>query len=924
MKKLFLRSFGTGHGKNNSALPSTNESQTHWEHPFESRTSSSKAGSSPQSTRSGKHIDDSERFGMGPKLRRTRSLSSAAFRDQGQVDFYGSSDPSRTPGNSSSGFKQQCEPSSCCQSPSREMQFKTKQMEMPNDYYTSGFVRPSSRACYDSSGNSSTSVSSVSNRVLDRYIDGEQHQEINGSMNKCSQRNNGWRPPRAQCLPHTSTTASIKDKPRSYSSREAKGSISHLLSEEVGEYGFGNDSPQSIAKTVVDRLSQHHVVPKANSRELGENVPITVTDIHTRSSNGCFDPNSDLANQPCFPTDAPWKTVSEHMYETCKPSETNEDFDGELQKRAKEAEERVMYLSEELEQERFNQYRKFDVSDLIQIIKILTGERFTFALEISNLLQSRIADRTCAREELRQANAELESRTQKLEKEKIELQVGLEKELDRRSNDWSFKLEKYQLEEEGLRGRVRELAEQNVSLQREVSSLNKMVTENRTITTNLEQNIVDLTAKIDEKNEENKYLQINLSKLEEDYRGAIEGMDCIRKNYEEKEKECKDLHKSITRLSRTCNEQEKTIDGLRERLSEQFSNIQPVEKFDKQFERLKIEQMRLTGVELALRKELESCRVEVDSLRRENIKILTRLKDNGNESGAITFKLDNEMSARVYHLQNQGLVLLNESTQFCSKLLEFIKEKVGQFCPTEHRMEHIKNGLDGQFFIESEIKIQSLKHGIESLTMSLQKISMLLQAKSNPTSQTSGVDTLQLNCQYPEDGLRSELKAETLFSSLLREKLYSKELEVEQLQAELVTAVRGNDILKCEVQNGMDGLSCLTHKMKDLELQLRMKNEEISKLHMGVEESTRELESVKAILEKVSKERDMMLEEVNKYREKNMLLNSEVDVLKSNVETLEEDILLKEGQITILKDTIGSKSIDLLASPNSSWDFQLQ
>lgn len=107
-------------------------------------------------------------------------------------------------------------------------------------------------------------------------------------------------------------------------------------------------------------------------------------------------------------------------------------------------------------------------------------------------------------------------------------------------------------------------------------------------------------------------------------------------------------------------------------------------------------------------------------------------------------------------------------------------------------------------------------------------------------------------------------------------------------------------------------------------LQLRMKNEEISKLHMGVEESTRELESVKAILEKVSKERDMMLEEVNKYREKNMLLNSEVDVLKSNVETLEEDILLKEGQITILKDTIGSKSIDLLASPNSSWDFQLQ
>lgn len=624
-------------------------------------------------------------------------------------------------------------------------------MEMPNDYHTAGPVRPCSRTCYDSSGNSSTSSSTVSNRVLDRYIDGEQHQEINGCKSKCSQRNNGWRPPRAQCLPPSSTTASIKDKPRSYSSRETKSSLSRFLSGEVGEYEFGNDSPRSIAKTVVDRLSHHHVVSKATSKELGENVPITVTDIHSQSSNGCFDPSSDLATQPCFPTDEPRETVGGHIYEGCKPSKTDEGFDRELQKRAKEAEERIMFLSEELEQERFVQYRKFDVSDLIQIIKNLTGERFTLALEISSLLQSRIAERTCAREELRQANAELESRTQKLEKEKTELQIGLEKELDRRSSDWSFKLEKYQLEEEGLRGRVRELAEQNVSLQREVSSLNKRETENIIMTTNLEQNTLDLTAKIDEKNEQNKYLQLNLSKLEEDYRGAIEGMDCIKKNFEEKEKECRELHKSITRLSRTCNEQEKTIDGLRERFSEQFGDIQPMEKFDKQFEKLKREQLRLTGVELALRKELESYRVEVDSLRHENINILTRLKDNGNERGAITFKLDNEMSTRIYHLQNQGLILLNESTQFCAKLLEFIKEKVGQLHPTKHRMEHIENGLDGQFFLESETKIQGFKHGIQSLTMSLQKISMLLQAKSNPTSQSSGVDNaLQLNSQCKE------------------------------------------------------------------------------------------------------------------------------------------------------------------------------
>ena len=71
-----------------------------------------------------------------------------------------------------------------------------------------------------------------------------------------------------------------------------------------------------------------------------------------------------------------------------------------------------------------------------------------------------------------------------------------------------------------------------------------------------------------------------------------------------------------------------------------------------------------------------------------------------------------------------------------------------------------------------------------------------------------------------QESLRSELKAETLLTSLLREKLYSNELEVEQLQAELAAAVRGNDILRCEVQNALDNLSCASHKLKDFELQV--------------------------------------------------------------------------------------------------------
>ncbi|PHT49314.1 hypothetical protein T459_35597 [Capsicum annuum] len=130
-------------------------------------------------------------------------------------------------------------------------------------------------------------------------------------------------------------------------------------------------------------------------------------------------------------------------------------------------------------------------------------------------------------------------------------------------------------------------------------------------------------------------------------------------------------------------------------------------------------------------------------------------------------------------------------------------------------------------------------------------------------------------------------------------------MDINQLQADLAAAVRGNDILKCKVQIALDALSCATPKLKYLELQLTNNLQECMKL--GV---------VKGILPKVFQERDFMWEEVKSYSEMNMLLNYEINMLKKKVDTLDEDILMKEVQITILKDWIG-KPFDLLASPDS-------
>ncbi|KAL4386201.1 hypothetical protein GQ457_09G028970 [Hibiscus cannabinus] len=945
MKKLFFFKSSSSSSSANAVVPSPPaDKQVFWENTSESGFNDQLDDKveygflSPKRFfgKSRKQIPDSPSFcNSQAGLRRSRSLSSAAFLVDGlgQEDLPSSNDQNRSPNITPN---QQYDQSSRRRTLTPEKKSKAKQCEVA----ANGFERPcpssSSRIHHDSSGSSSSCSSNLSNKVVDRYIDGEQLQESSKSKNS-SKRNNlrnggGRLPPRVQYTAPPSPTDSVKEKKKFHSFREAKGTRLQFSSRDCVENGFG-ESPRMIAKNVIERLSQTHVL-RSSCKDFDLHTPITTEDVYGGYLSSCPESKLDMLGQNgCVMDDSYENDIGCHEVfsglekQHCffggssnglNSSETEEDTDVELQRRSREAEERVLILSEALEQENFLRNIGFNVSSLVETIRRLSEDKINLALEVSELLQSRIAERDHAREEMRMARAELESQTKKLETEKHEIQLGLEKELDRRSSDWSSKLEKYRLEEQRLRERVRELAEQNVSLQREVSSLNEKETENRSMMTYSADQLKELTRRVETLNDENEDLRQNLTQLQEKHQAATEDTDCIRRNFEEKDKECKELQKSIARLFRTCSEQEKTIEGLREGYSQEMEKKYSMEKNENRVKNLQMEQMRLTGVELALRREVESCRHEVDSLRHENIDLLNRLKGNRKDVGAVTFKLDKEIRNRVSCLQDQGLSMLNESTHLSFKLIEFIKGKASQ-------RQDSQQGLDGQFIVESDLKVQCFKRGIESLTRSLQTISTLLQEKSTTVASEVHSESLKLNNQSSEEVLRTELKSETLLTNLLREKLYSKELEVERLQAEVGAAVRGNDILRYEVQNAMDNISCLTHRLKDLELQILKKDDNISRLQNDLQESVKELTILRGILPKVSEERDLMWEEVKQYSEKNMLLNSEVDTLKKRIETLDEDVLLKEGQITILKDTISNnKTFNLLGSPDLAREFLLE
>ncbi|GMP22822.1 hypothetical protein CsSME_00000664 [Camellia sinensis var. sinensis] len=1242
MKKFFFfRSSASSNGNNNpSDSRLNNQSTDKAENTFRSPRGSSK-------TRN--QVFASQTSGTSPCLRRSLSFSSAVFHEDGlgQKNLSRFGDQNGSPCNSSTiSHKRPDHRASRCRALTSERQSRPKCFETAVVQNANVVEKPgsssSSRGYYDYLESSSNCSSNVSNKVVDRYIDGEEEQERSSPKSDPSQRNHigngaGKRPPRVQYTAPASPTDCMKEKPRSHSFRETKGTQPYFLSRDCVENGYMHESPRRIAKHVIERLTQSHVLPKTSSKEFGPDVPITIEDIYGVSLNRCPSLNADEVSQKGCPPDGSDETTNgyhhneisvfardnygvvnsveaeedvdtellrkskeaeerflllseeleeedfledsgfsfgepaliqkirniteervsmaheisavlqaqiaqrasareelrlsraeldsqtrrlekekkelqsalekeldrrsidwsfklekyqteEHRlrglisvfprdnYGVVNSVEAQEDVDAELLRKLKEAEERFLLLSEELEEEDFLEDSGFSFGEpaLIQKIRNITEERVSMAHEISAVLQAQIAQRASAREELRLSRAELDSQTRRLEKEKKELQSALEKELDRRSSDWSFKLEKYQAEEHRLRGlisvfprdnfgvvnsveaqedvdaellrklkeaeerflllseeleeedfledsgfsfgepaliqkirnitkervstaheisavlqaqiaqralareelglsraeldsqtrrlekekelqsalekeldrrssdwsfklekyqteehrlrgRVRELAEQNVSLQRDFSSLSERETESRSRFADSEKQLKDLTTRVEETDKENQNLRQNLFELQEKYRAAGEDQDCIRRNQQEKEKECKELHRSIARLIRTCSEQEKTIDGLQKGLSEEVERKASQENFDKQLGKLQMEQIRLTGVEQALRKEVESHRLEVDSLRHENINLLHRLKAGRKDGGFLAFKLDQELLNRVCCMQNQALPLLNESTQLCTKLLEYIKVKASQNQETKQGIEYMKNGLDGQLVVESDMKVHSFKRGTESLTRSLQTISVVLNEKSKLVveshSHCLGDGSGHLVDQSSEDIVRSELKAETLLTSLLREKLYSKEVEVEQLQAELAAGVRGNDMLRCEVQNAMDNLSCMIHKMKDLELQMIKKDENVHRLQSELQECTKELAILKGILPKVSEERDLMWEEVKQYSERNMLLNSEVNVLKKKIEVLDEDVLLKEGQISILKDTL-AKPFDLLGSPDSMQEFR--
>lgn len=607
----------------------------------------------------------------------------------------------------------------------------------------------------------------------------------------------------------------------------------------------------------------------------------------------------------------------------------NNDTDEELEKRAKEAEDQAMLLSKELES--LNWYNctttgvigpknplDLNVELLRQKFRKNCEEKRKLVLEVSSEIRSRIAERYAANEALKLIKGEIESRGKIMENEKNDLQLSLEKELDKRSSEWATMLEKIKLEERRLRDRVRDLAEQNVALQREVSSLNNREINLTTQVREFEQHIDGYRERLE--NAENEIIQLRES-LSESYKQTKQTEDdreSIKRSCKEKERENHELQKSLVRFQRLCKDQERTIGGFLQGLNDEV-NHSPQDTDDR-IAKMQREQLRLIGVEQVLRKDLENCRWEADALRRENTSLLERVRSREKGCGFGLIKLDQELRDRLDGLQAQSLSLLDEIILFAAKLLESFKKNIytidaSESNEGEYSKGQVANEKERNHALDLEMTFQRLGRKVDSLKKSIRVQKEILKEKSHLSCSESlrqdaeDSETWQLQLESPETGdqfgeLQQELKAETLLVKVLREKMCSREGDLERLQEEVVTLIRSQELLKNENSDLHEMLICANQKEKDLEFLLEGKDNNIRHLHDDLQECFKELTSLRGELPKVSKERDGIRQNAEQLSWQNMKLRAEVETLKKRIEKLDEDVLLKEGQLSILQESL--------------------
>ncbi|GLJ55855.1 hypothetical protein SUGI_1199390 [Cryptomeria japonica] len=301
--------------------------------------------------------------------------------------------------------------------------------------------------------------------------------------------------------------------------------------------------------------------------------------------------------------------------------ETNQidESDEDLKRRAKAAEDQILSLSQELELINSTKKSELKAELLLQKLREQYEEKRKLLLVIRSEIRSRLKERSRTNEALRLIEATMDNNLRKIENEKKYVQVSLEMEVHRQSSERAEMLSKFRAEKTRMKETIADLGEQNVALNRRVSSLNNIETDQINLAKAFQERVDDLETKLVDAQMEIMQLKESLSESQNKLEYIEHDRNSIQASYKEKEMQNSQLQKSAMRWQRLCMDQEKAL-----------------------------------GEEQVLRQDLEICQLEAEALRHEKACLLKRLQ-RMEEDQHNWFQLNEEKADAL-----QGLPLLDE------------------------------------------------------------------------------------------------------------------------------------------------------------------------------------------------------------------------------------------------------------------------
>jgi hypothetical protein len=318
-----------------------------------------------------------------------------------------------------------------------------------------------------------------------------------------------------------------------------------------------------------------------------------------------------------------------------------------------------------------------------QRLRKMHEEKKHLALEAASELRRRISERTAARKVFTLMKREMDAYAKVMEKEKAELQTNLEDEIARRESSWVMKLDRVRAEERELRERVMKLQEENLYIQREISSM---------------------SSKDGQWKGKIKELEFEIDSYRTRAEQAEAELDALHKIFSEKENDNRNLRKIVERLPKLCGDYENRISSLQQNLKDgRFEDIGVGRKPNK----LQRELSRLSSLEVALRSEMQV--LKGNSLEYQEV-------EGDHRSGEEDTKSAEEVCVELDRLQKHSVELQDENNLLCVKLRLAVREK-----------EEMKQALR-----EAEEDIQELRSsvggrgqsGADQLVHSLQRLRM--------------------------------------------------------------------------------------------------------------------------------------------------------------------------------------------------------